>query len=338
MRVSFACLALLALTSTTRAQDSSPPDSTGLPGDGFSLAGALDLFRQAKDLAAFEQALNQEANKVNNLDLDGDGQVDYIRVVGHRDGDAQAIVMQVPLSKEELQDVAVIELEKKNATEARLQIRGAEELYGTDVMMEPVAEEDAGTEPSKGPSAPELVRIDVWVNVWDWPCVGFLYAPNYVGWNSPWFWSYYPPWWQPWRPMGMNAWMRWYRTYHHLWYRPIYTCNVMRAHEVYRPRAMYSPSIQRSTAPIREQRATMRTAPTDHRVTPGSHPNERPADRRSPKVQDKGNRTPSTRPAERAPRTQPKPKQPSRTAPVQDTPKSPAPTRSPEPARSPGKR
>ncbi|MBX2971582.1 MAG: hypothetical protein KF797_00620 [Flavobacteriales bacterium] len=362
MRTPLPFLSALVLATATTAQYSTFPDSTGLPGDGFSLSGALELFKSARDLQAFEQALNSEDNKVNNLDLDGDGQVDYIRVVGHSNGGAHAIVMQVALSKEERQDVAVIELEKNGAASATLQIRGAEELYGADVLVEPVAEVDAGMEPSKGPAPPELVRMYVWVNVWDWPCVGYLYGPSYVGWDSPWFWSYYPPWWRPWRPMGMHAWHRWYRTYH-AWYRPTYTCHVPRAHAVYRPQAMHSPNIHRATAPMREQRATMRPAPTGRRVAPTPHPNDRTMDQRPPDVRGrdggrdgKGGPVPQTRPERRPspPRTTPAephrgdvrkapapqqpretrpPQRPARTTPAQPAPNSP--TRSPAPTRSP---
>ncbi|MCC6540998.1 MAG: hypothetical protein IT225_02140, partial [Flavobacteriales bacterium] len=86
MRILLLSLLALFIGAPSYAQDS-PADSTGLPGDGFSLSGALDLFKTAKDLEAFEQALNTEDQKVNNLDLDGNGEVDYIRVVDHRDGD-----------------------------------------------------------------------------------------------------------------------------------------------------------------------------------------------------------------------------------------------------------
>lgn len=334
MRTLACLLALVVLATTATAQKGTPADSTGLPGDSFSLEGALELFKNAKDLEAFERAVNEEANTVNNLDLDGDGQVDYIRVVGHREGEAQAIVLQVALSKEEKQDVAVIELEKTGEAEARLQIRGAEELYGTDRMVEPITETDAGMEPSRGPAAPDPVRVHVWVNVWSWPCVGYLYGPTYFGWDSPWYWGYYPPWYRPWRPMGWRSWYGWGRPYH-VWYRPVYTCHVPRAHAVYRPRAMYSPRIHRNTAPIRQQRATMRPAPTDRRVTPGAHPTDRRLDRRAPDNRGKGT-TPRTRPTERSPRTAPAPQRPARTTPVQRTPRSPAPARSP--SRSPGKR
>ena|GEM_PF-2470660 len=45
--------------------------------------------------------LNTENNDVNNLDLNDDGQIDYVRVVDRMDGDVHAIVLQVPVSASE---------------------------------------------------------------------------------------------------------------------------------------------------------------------------------------------------------------------------------------------
>lgn len=315
---------IVALALPARAQDASA-DSTGLPGDNFSLQGALDLFKNAKELESFEKSLNTEDQKVNNLDLDGNGDVDYIRVVDHKSGDAHAIVMQVALSKEEFQDVAVIELEKNGDASAMVQIRGAEELYGADVMVEPFEEQDAGTQPQKGPASPELVRVRVWVNVWSWPCVTWIYGPSFVIWDSPWYWGYYPPYWHPWRPMGWRAWYRWHRPYR-AWYRPARVCTVVNAHAVYHPRAVHSPRIRTATAPVRQQRAAMRTAPVDKRqgtVRPG----QRTIEGRQPSTRSKDSRAPRTRPAQRAPRTQPAPR----------TPRQPRPARPSQPTRTPRK-
>jgi hypothetical protein len=319
---------VVAFVGHTQAQTRALVDSTGLPGDGFDLAGAVELFKQAPNLEAFERALNEEASQVNNLDLDGDERVDHIRVVDHHSGDAHAIVLQVALSQSELQDVAVIELEKTGEAAAMLQIRGAEELYGTDVLVEPLAEEDAGTAPTKGPSAPELARVQVWVNVWAWPCVTWIYGPSYVVWESPWYWGHYPPWWRPWRPMGWRAWYRWNRPYH-VWYRPVYVCSVPNAHAVYRPRASYSPRIHRTTAPIRQQRAAMRSTKPDERTSPSQR-----MDRRQRDVRGKERSVPRTRPIERAPRTRPAQRAP-RTAPA---PRAPRPARTPAPSRAPRRR
>lgn len=252
MRTSFLSVLAIVIASASVAQ-TLPTDSTGLPGDQFSLEGALELFKNATDLDAFEKALNAEDHRVNNLDLDGNGEVDYLRVVDHVQSDAHAIVLQVMLGKEEAQDVAVIELEKNGPESAVLQIRGAEELYGTDVIVEPFEEKEEGPA-LKGPAPPEdLPRVRVWLNVWAWPCVTWIYGPTYVVWNSPWYWGYYPPWWRPWRPWGWNAWYGWHRPYHG-WYQPVHTCRVTNAHAVYQHRSSFSPTVRARTNAIKTSR------------------------------------------------------------------------------------
>ena len=52
-----------------------------VPGDYFSLEGALELFKKSSSPEEFERMLNDEDSKVNNLDLNGDGDIDYLRVI-----------------------------------------------------------------------------------------------------------------------------------------------------------------------------------------------------------------------------------------------------------------
>lgn len=212
-------------------------DSTGLPGDHFSLHGALDLFKSSSSLEDFEKKLNIEDNAVNNLDLNGDGDIDYIRVIDNKKDSAHAIVLQVPVNETESQDVAVIELEKNGNQSAIVQIIGDEELYGDNNIVEPFEEKEGveDTKGKKGPSAPSFMPpIRVVVNVWMWPCVKFVYAPAYVVWVSPWKWHKYPMWWKPWRP---HPW-RWHHNHcmhYHAFYHPVKTHRVITAHKVYSP-------------------------------------------------------------------------------------------------------
>ena len=295
MRIPITLLLVVLSLSSSIAQNAAP-DSTGLLGDNFSLQGALELFKGAKNLEAFEQALNTEDQRVNNLDLDGDGDVDYVRVVDHNEGDVHAIIMQVALGKEEVQDVAAIELEKNGSESAVLQIRGAEDLYGEDVIVEPFEEKEEAPV-IKGPAAPDdAPRVRVWVNVWAWPCVTWIYGPSYVVWNSPWYWGYYPPYWRPWRPWGWNAWHGWHRPYYG-WYHPVHTCRVVHAHAVYQHRAVHSPTVRARSAAIRANKPAVR--PTmgkgqPHRANPGkvSKPN-----RTMQQQRPSGTQRPSSRPS-----------------------------------------
>ena len=219
----------LLLTTASNAQD----EATGLAGDNFSLDGALELFQKAKDLADFEKSLNKNNNKVNNLDLNEDGDVDYIKVIDNIEGNAHAIVLQVALNEKESQDVAVIEIEKNGNSSATLQIVGDEDIYGEAMIMEPFSEEADAADSKGGPDGNyDVFRIVV--NVWAWPSVQVVYAPSYRRYVSPWRWAYYPSWWNAWRPL---AWVSWrpVRHYHPSRYRITTTHRVVRAHGIYRP-------------------------------------------------------------------------------------------------------
>ena len=132
----FVCFA--ATTISAKAQE----DSTGMPGDNFSLQGALEMFKQSSSIEEFEKLINTENKNVNNLDLNGDGDIDYIKVIDKAGKDVHAFILQVAVSETENQDIAVIELEKTGDTTAMLQIIGDEEIYGEQVIVEASDEGD----------------------------------------------------------------------------------------------------------------------------------------------------------------------------------------------------
>lgn len=201
------------------------PAETEVPGDNFSLEGALELFKKSASPEDFEKLLNSPDSKVNNLDLNGDGYIDYIRVLDRNEGNVHVFVMQALISENESQDVAVIELEKKANGKAVLQIIGDEDVYGVETIIEPTRE----VRTYAGTASTRTV-----VNVWAWPSVQYVYGPFYAGWVSPWGWYQRPIWWHRWRPVA-------YVHYYSIWrpYRPYYsvchTYRVARAHELYRP-------------------------------------------------------------------------------------------------------
>lgn len=200
-------------------------DRIEVPGDHFSLEGALELFKKSSSPEEFERLLNSPDSEVNNLDLNGDGTIDYIKVIDRNEGNVHAFILQAVVSASERQDVAVIELEKLSNGKAVLQITGDADIYGIETIIEPTEEVriNAGTS----------TRRTV-VNVWSWPSVQYIYSPYYYGWVSPWDWGYYPYWWSSWRPVT-------YYYYYSRWepYRPYYsvchTHRVVYAQRIYRP-------------------------------------------------------------------------------------------------------
>src|SRR5688572_593878 len=107
-----------------------------LPGDNLDLYAVLDLFQKSKTIEAFEKSLNDEKTKINNLDLDLDKKVDFIKVVTKKDGDAFAFTLQVDVTKKETQDVAIILVNKDKDSKVSIQIVGDEDLYGKDYVIE----------------------------------------------------------------------------------------------------------------------------------------------------------------------------------------------------------
>ncbi len=229
------------VVSNLNAQDVEE-DSTGLPGDNFSLHGALEMFKKANSPEEFEKLINSKDNNVNNLDLDGNGDVDYVRVIDKMEKDVHAFVLQVPVSETESQDIAVIELEKTGDSDAMLQIVGDEDIYGEQTIVEPSEgdadenDEEIENEKGNGPNANSLAysSLKIVVNVWLWPSVRFVYAPKYVAWVSPWRWRVYPGWWHPWRPLAWRVFhpLRW--RYHHN-FAVVHTHRVIHAHKIYTP-------------------------------------------------------------------------------------------------------
>jgi len=139
LSTSLVCFTLAS--STGFAQVTGQPDSTGLPGDNFSLEGALEMFKKATSPEDFEKQINTENNKVNNLDLNEDGNIDYIRVINKKDKDVQVFILQAVVSETENQDIAVIELEKTGNETAVIQIVGDEDIYGEEMIVEPSDDE-----------------------------------------------------------------------------------------------------------------------------------------------------------------------------------------------------
>ncbi|CAN5157803.1 hypothetical protein BH09BAC5_BH09BAC5_16460 [soil metagenome] len=169
------------------------PQPTGLPGDNLDLYAVLDLFKSSSTIEGFEKSLNDPSNKVNNLDLNGDGKVDYICVVDQKDSNAHAITLRVAVAPDEFQDAAVIVIEKTGDKTAGVQVIGDEDIYGKDFIVEP----------KKGNDQAGFIYVSepAEVNVWLWPVVTYVYEPAYVVYVSPYHYDYYPVLWTAWEPV-----------------------------------------------------------------------------------------------------------------------------------------
>ncbi|MFZ5516840.1 MAG: hypothetical protein ACOY90_09395 [Candidatus Zhuqueibacterota bacterium] len=146
--------------------------------EGLDLSAVGELFREAENLESFEKSLNDPEIGVNNLDLNGDGYVDYIRVVEDVVDETHVIILQVPLGEDDFQDVATIEVERTSEDNYNMQIRGNEVVYGPDYYIAPAQ-----------------------VHVHTWPIIVWIYRPVYRPYRSIFYFGYYPHWWRTYHPV-----------------------------------------------------------------------------------------------------------------------------------------
>ena len=173
--------------------------------EGLDLKVVAKLFAEAKNLEEFETMLNNPDSAFCNLDLNGDGQVDYLRVVETGEGNKRLIVLQAILAKDIYQDVASIYVQKDEANNVSVQVIGDEYIYGTNYIIEPV-----------------FVYRPV---IYDW-----LWCDCWYAWRSPWYWDYWPRWWHC-HPVYAYDWY-WHHCYafhHHHHY-----CSFRTGHAVHR--------------------------------------------------------------------------------------------------------
>ncbi len=201
--VNLSIIALLFFVTPLFGQES---DNLGEDFDLEALPGVLENVSTFEDL---EKAINEEGNDVNNLDLDGNEEVDYVLIQMENEGDTYIAYLRVAMSETEYQDVATIEMEKQSSTAATFQIVGDEALYGKDYILEPeggvvdISESSSGGSGGKGgPSPyfivppPPAVRVTI--------CVG-VFRPGFVLFVSPFGFGRHPVWFRPWRPIGRSS-------------------------------------------------------------------------------------------------------------------------------------
>ena len=172
--------------------------------EGLDLKVVAKLFAEARNLEEFETMLNNPDSAFCNLDLNGDGQVDYLRVVEIGEGNKRLIVLQAVLAKDIFQDVASIYVEKDEKNEVSVQVIGDEYVYGKNYIIEPV-----------------YVYRPV---IYDW-----FWSSVWHAWVSPWFWGYWPSWWR-WHPVYAYDWY-WHRCY--AWHHHHHWCSFRPGHSIH---------------------------------------------------------------------------------------------------------
>lgn len=180
--------------------------------DNLDLRAVASIFGESKDLADFEYRINNPKTQISNLDLNRDGQVDYLRVIESIEGNTHLIILQSVLGRDMYQDVATIEVEKNTRNNTvQVQVVGDVFLYGSNYIYEPVY----------------YVRPVIFNTFWH---------RGYVAYYSPWYWGYYPTYWSYWSPCPIFR----YRTHVHTYVNVYNTYNYVDVRRSTRAVAMHN--------------------------------------------------------------------------------------------------
>ncbi|PKB16590.1 hypothetical protein [Flavobacterium sp. 5] len=202
MKIRFLSLLVLVMSLTgltSFAQKDDSKGELGLPGDNLDLYAVLDLFQKSKTIEDFEKSLNDDKTKINNLDLNDDKKVDFIKVETKKSGDDFTFILRDPISKSDTQDIAVIMVTKDKNKKVSLQIIGDKDLYGKDYIVEPAPKGSGAVTSNPAYTGADPVTVNVpasttTIVVEQAPIVQYVYSPAYVPYYPPYYYGFYPPW------------------------------------------------------------------------------------------------------------------------------------------------
>jgi hypothetical protein len=170
MKTKVACLLVVfsLITTLSMAQDKITVQAQNTDiSNNLDLKAVATAFGESKDLQEFEKKLNDYDSQISNLDLNKDGQVDYLRVIEKTENGVHVVTIQAVLDKDVYQDVATIIVEKDQNDNPTVQVVGDPYVYGDNYIIEPGYAYDASI-------------------------FSFFWGANYFLWNSPYYWGYYP--------------------------------------------------------------------------------------------------------------------------------------------------
>ncbi|MBP1677482.1 MAG: hypothetical protein H6Q20_2041 [Bacteroidetes bacterium] len=164
----------------------------------LDLKAVASVFGESRNLEDFERRLNDYDNGLSNLDLNGDGEIDYLRVVETKENNVHLVVIQAILDRDVFQDVATIVVERDQYRRSTIQVIGDPYIYGYNYIIEPVYYR-----------TPSIIS-------WFW-------GPRYYSWYSPYYWGYYPKYYRYRRPIEINLYLG--RIHNHIDVRHHYRYN-----------------------------------------------------------------------------------------------------------------
>lgn len=135
-------------------------------GDNLNLQALGEMVRTSTSASDIEQKLNQPSS-INNLDLDNDGNVDFISVTEYGQSPNIGFSFTANLTNGDKQEVCTIEVQQGGNNQANLVINGNQTLYGSNAYY------------SSGYSMTDLM-------IWHY----LFYPHSYY--HSMWHYGYYP--------------------------------------------------------------------------------------------------------------------------------------------------
>lgn len=153
----------------------------------LDLNAVAAAFAESRSVSEFEMLLNSSRYMINNLDLNRDGFIDYLRVIETRSGYYNACLIQACLAPGVFQDVATLVAEHRPDV-LFVEVIGDAYLYGRNYIVRPVF--------VKRPP------------MWD------VYGrPNYAPWSSPYYYGNYPSYYTQPQPVYLNHYQAYVTTY-----------------------------------------------------------------------------------------------------------------------------
>jgi hypothetical protein len=148
----------------------------------LDLKAVASIFGDSRNLEEFEMKLNDYDSQISNLDLNNDGEVDYLRVIESHENNVHVVVIQAVLGRDIFQDVATIVVERDRNRKIYVQIIGDPYMYGHNYIIEPV--------------------------YYRTPFIySYFWGRNYRAWHSPYYWGYYPTYYRYRNPFEINIYL-----------------------------------------------------------------------------------------------------------------------------------
>ena len=158
----------------------------------LDLNAVAAAFAESHSVREFEEIINSSRYMINNLDLNRDGWIDYLRVIETSRGYYHTLLIQACLAPGVFQDVATLIAERR-ADALYVEVVGDRYLYGYNYIVRPVF--------IKRP-----------------PLYDSYGHPRYTAWVSPYYYGYFPSYYTQPKPIYLNhyqAYVNTYMTNHH---------------------------------------------------------------------------------------------------------------------------